>query len=59
MEKKLVEEMQNMSSKLMKSYETFSAINDGRTPHLLMDIHDESEVNKNKNYMSKNNIENA
>ncbi len=28
MEKKLVEEMQNMSSKLMKSYETFSAINE-------------------------------
>lgn len=28
MEKKLVEEMQNMSSKLMKSYETFSAIKD-------------------------------
>ena len=28
MEKKLVEEMQNMSSKLMKSYETLSAINE-------------------------------
>lgn len=44
---------------MTKPQETFSAINDGRTPHLLMDIHDESEVNKNKNYMSKNNIENA
>ena len=28
-----------------KPNETFAAINDGRKPHLLMDIHDESEVN--------------
>ena len=26
--------------------ETFTAVNGGRTPHLLMDIHDESEVNQ-------------
>ena len=25
--------------------ETFKAVNDGRAPHLLMDIHNESEVN--------------
>jgi NADH-quinone oxidoreductase subunit G len=44
---------------MTKPQETFGAINDGRTPHLLMDIHDESEVNKNQDYISKNNIENA
>ena len=26
--------------------ETFKAVNEGRAPHLLMDIHNESEVNK-------------
>ena len=29
-----------------KPTETFAAVNDGRTPHLLMDIHSVSEVNK-------------
>ena len=29
-----------------KPTEIFAAVNDGRTPHLLMDIHDESEVNQ-------------
>jgi NADH-quinone oxidoreductase subunit G len=44
---------------MTKPNETFGAINEGRTPHLLMDIHDESEVNKHSGYTSKNNIENA
>ena len=29
-----------------KPKETFTAVNDGRIPQLLMDIHDQSEVNK-------------
>jgi NADH-quinone oxidoreductase subunit G len=36
-----------------KPKETFTAVNDGRTPHLLMDIHDQSEVNQPNIHLSK------
>lgn len=34
--------------------EIFAAINDGRSPHLLMDIHDESEVNQSHIHLGVN-----
>ncbi len=34
--------------------ETFAAINNGRTPHLLMDIHSESEVNQPNVHLGEN-----
>jgi NADH-quinone oxidoreductase subunit G len=34
--------------------ETFAAINNGRTPHLLMDIHSESEVNQPNIHLGEN-----
>jgi len=36
-----------------KPAETFSAINDGRKPQLLMDIHDQIEVNQQNIYLSQ------
>ena len=36
-----------------KPKETFTAVNDGRTPHLLMDIHDQSEVNQPNIHLSE------
>ena len=37
-----------------KPTETFAAINDGRSPHLLMDIHSESEVNQPNVHLGEN-----
>jgi len=38
---------------MTKPTEIFKAVNGGRTPHLLLDIHDESEVNQPQLHLGK------